>query len=393
MTKYDFSSQNRYNTGSYKYDRIKNLYPNANNDSIIMTVADMDFKTSPEVINYLKNVCDAGIFGYMTEYYTPYFKAINKWFNENFNLNINEDEIIFSNGTIEALKVIINLYSNEGDYICLSRPVYGHFTYSIENECKRKVKDIHLINHNNHYEMDFVSLKKELSDEKCKIYVLCSPHNPIGRVWKEEELIKLVEICQQTNTLLVSDEVHCDFVRSNYKHIPVLKLNTSHANIIMLTSIGKTFNMSGLQCSNMIIKDKKIYNNIRNNFDRDISTFALNGLIAAYNYGKKWKDALNNYIDDTINEAIKYIKENMPYCDVTYPEGTYFLYLDFNKSNLSNEKIHDIIYNKANVFLQDGVEHDPLYGKGYQRMVVAYSKDKVMLALKRISEAFKEVIK
>lgn len=392
MKRYNFDEiNNRYNTGSYKYDRILEQYPFANENSIIMTLADMDFKTAPELIDYMKSICDKGIFGYMTEFYHPYQDSIISWYQNHHQLMINPEEIIFSNGTIEAIKAIVNMFTNPDDYVALSRPIYGHFTYSIENECHRRVKNIPLIKENGHYHFDFQKLHEELSRENVKIYILCSPHNPVGRVWTYDELQTIINICHQTNTLLICDEVHCDLIRKSYKHHPILSIGEDHKNIIMISSPGKTFNISGLQISNMIVKDETLRLKIRNEFDRDISTFAQAGLIGAYTYGDNWVKELNDYLDKTIDEALLYIEKHMPYCKVFKPEGTYFLWLDFNGTNLSNEKINEVIYQKANVILQDGYHCDPENGAGFQRMPIAMPRAKVLEALERIKKAFEEV--
>lgn len=386
--KYNFDEIiDRYNTGSAKYDRIKEIYPMANKDSIIMTIADMDFRCAPEVIEGMKKIAEDGIYAYMTEYFKPFHDSIISWWKNNHNLEVKEDELIYANGTVEIIKAIIKMFTKENEYVALSRPVYGHFTYSIETELKRHVKDIHLILDEDGYHMDFNKLREELKD--VKIYILCSPHNPIGRVWNLEELKELVKICKETNTLLISDEVHSDLIRKGLKFYPIYATGETK-NIVMLTNPGKTFNMSGLQCCTAIVKDKDLYNKIRENFDASITTFGLWGATLAYTKGQKWKDELNLYIDETIDIALDYIKKEMPYVDVIKPEGTYFLWLDFKRTSKSSAEIHHLIYDIANVFLQDGVEHDPLYGGTYQRMPVGFPRSIVLEALRRIKEAFEE---
>lgn len=389
---YNFDEiNNRYNSGSYKYDRIKDSIPTVNDNSIIMTLADMDFKTAPNIIDSFVELSQKGIFGYMTEYFSPYQEAVKYWYRKNFSLDVLSEEIIYSPGTIIAIKEIIENFSKEDDFVCISRPVYGHFSVAIE-QTGRSVKNINLLSKDNYYTFDLKALEEVLSDEKCSIYILCSPQNPTGRVWKPEELKDIVEICRKTNTLLISDEVHADIIREDVVHHPILKFCDKEDKVILISGIGKTFNLAGLQCSNMIIKNADIRNKIREFFDHDITTFAQTAVIAAYsNEGYEWKEALNKYIDENINFAVNFIKENMPYVNVLRPEGTYFLWLDFSNTGLSASEIHKRIYIDANVILQNGLSHDPTNGAMYERMPLGYPKSVVVEALNRIKESFKDI--
>lgn len=209
-------------------------------------------------------------------------------------------------------------------------------------------------------------------------------------MWKKEELKKLIDICQETNTILISDEVHSDIVRKGIKHYPIFEATDNYKGIVMMTSIGKTFNLSGLQCSNMIIKDKELYNNVRNNFDRDISCFAQGCLIAAYSEGEGYVDALNEYLDKNIDFALNELKA-MPYIKALRPEGGYFLWLDFTDSGLTKEEITDRIYNKANIILQSGLNHDPDNGAYFQRMPLAFPRSVIEEVFKRLKAVFSDL--
>lgn len=386
--KYDFDTLiNRYNSGSYKYDRIQSIYPYANKDSIIMTMADMDFKTAPCIIQDIKSYADLGVFGYMSTFYPPYKQAVISHFKKNYSLDLSEDEIIYSNGVINALKAIIELYSKIDDNIAISEPVYGHFRQLITS-LKRKTINIPLKNDNEYYLLDYEKLESSFKTQNIKIYILCSPQNPTGRVYSLEELQKLVKLTQKYNILLVSDEIHMDLTRKNITHYPIFKACNNFENVIMLTGIGKTYNLAGLQCGNILVKDSKLKGEIFNNYDVDINTFALVGLISAYTKADSWKEQLKLYLDDNIDFAVNFIKKNMPYIKVNKPEGTYFLWLNFKGTNLTPKEIEDKIYKQANVLLQSGIEHDPINGSYYQRMCLGLPKSQVKLALERIEKVF-----
>lgn len=390
--KYNFDEIiNRYGTYCIKYDGLKNIVPTANENTIPLFVADMDLKTSQPIIDAMHRVADFGMWGYSSTDAEPnYNKAVIRWFKDKHNLDINPEEITYSNGTIEAINSIIKAFSKVGDGIILCRPVYGHFTECIEEDTHRKVVDCHLIkDENDDYVLNYEDIEKKCSISNNRILIMSSPHNPIGRVWKKEELNKLAKICKRYNVLLVSDEVHCDIVRKNIIHTPIYNAVDDYSNIIMLTAINKTFNLAGLQCSNVIIKDKFLRDRFLNEFGhRSPTPFTLAALIAAYTESDEWLDQVNDYIDENIDFTIHYLKKNIPWVKVKKPEGTYCLWLDFSECGLSGEEIHTRIYEKANVILQDGIVHDPKFGQYCQRVCVPVARSILKQALDRIKEQF-----
>ena len=396
--KYDFDTPvNRYNTASIKFDRMDALYPEYNKEFIPLFVADMDFRTAQPIIDAMHRVADFGMWGYTSNSAEPkYNDAVICWFNRHHQLEISPEEIIFSNGTMEAMRTIINTFSNIGDGVILCRPVYGHFSQCIEDECYRKVTDAHLIfdDKKQNWELDFDEIEKKCSDPQNRIMIISNPHNPVGRVWSKEELSKVAEICHKYNILLVSDEVHCDIVRNGIKHNTIYNSTNLRENIIMLTAINKTFNMAGLSCSNVIIKDKFLRERFISAFgEHNPSPFAVYGLIAAYNNGDEWLSQANEYMDNNIDWLIGFLRENMPKVKTVRPEGTYCLWLDFSEYGLSGDEIHDIIYNKARVFLQDGIVHDPIYGQQCQRVCIPCARCVLKEAFERIKTEFDKITK
>ncbi len=394
--KYDFDTPvNRYNTASIKFDKTNVLFPEYKKDFIPLFVADMDFRTAQPIIDTMHNVADFGMWGYTSNEAEPeYNKAVINWFKKHHDCEIKPEEIMFSNGTIEALRTIINTFSNIGDGVIICRPVYGHFNQCIEDECYRKVVDAHLIlNEEKHtWEMNFDEIEKKCANPQNRIMIISNPHNPVGRVWSKEELSKVAEICHKYNVLLVSDEVHCDIVRKGQKHNTIYNSTDLRENIIMLTAINKTFNMAGLSCSNVIIKDKFLRERFICAFgEHNPSPFAVYGLIAAYNDGDEWLSQAIEYIDGNINWLISFLKDNMPKVKTIYPEGTYCLWLDFSDYGLSGDEIHNIIYNKAKVLLQDGFVHDPVYGEYCQRVCVPCARCVLKEAFERIKTEFDKI--
>ena len=392
--KYNFDERtHRKETACIKYD----IACKDDKDIIPLFLADMDFKTAQPIIDAMHKVADFGMWGYTSTNGEPkYNKAIINWFERRHNVIINKDEIIYSNGTIEALRCIINTFSNVGDGIIICRPVYGHFSSCIENECHRKVADAHLIyDKKNHYwNLDFDEIERECSDCKNRIMIMSNPHNPIGRVWTKEELTKVADICRKHHVILISDEVHCDILRKNFTHNSIYSCVEDVTNIIMLTAINKTFNMAGLSCSNIIIKDKFLRDRFIDAFGEHQPTpFAVYGLIAAYNEGEEWLEQVNEYIDGNIDWTINFIRENLPRVKVDRPEGTYCLWLDFSDYNLSDSEIHKIIYEDAKVLMQDGIVHDPIFGKCCQRVCLPCRRDMIKEAFERIKTEFYKIEK
>lgn len=387
---------NRYGTYSMKWDGVTGLVPGLRGKFIPMMIADMDFKTAQPVIDAMHRVADFGMFGYTADWAEPaYAQAVTGWFSRRFGWQFSPQDVIYSNGTIEALNCAVQTFSNVGDGVILCRPVYGHFTQAIEDECHRKVVDCHLRNDGSgYYTMDYEDLEKKCADPRNRIFVLCSPHNPTGRVWTPEELRRAAQICQKHHVLLISDEVHCDIVRAGVRHYPLPTVVEDHSNIITLTAVNKTFNLAGLQCSNAIITDPFLRERFKNAFGMRCPTpFAIAALIAAYNEGEEWLEQANAYIDDNLDFALDFLQQHLPWVKAWRPEGTYVLWLDLSASGLSDAEIHARIYDQALVMLQDGTDHDPEKGQCWQRMCMPCARSVLQEALERIADVFQDVVK
>jgi len=379
---------NRYNSNSLKYD-FKND-KNKPNDVLPMWVADMDFKCCDEILNDMHQKINHGIFGY-SKNDENYFIAIRNWYYTNFNTKLKQEWLITTPGIVFALATAVKTITNENDYVLINNPVYYPFTEVVEDN-KRKIMSSDLILKNNHYEIDFDDFENKIKQYKIKLFLLCSPHNPVGRVWTKNELDKIIEICRKYNVFIVSDEIHSDFVWSE-NHICLLKYQDYQNNIILCTAPTKTFNLAGLQVSNIFIPNPEV----RQKFQLELwntgySLINIMGLVAcqsAYEKGQKWLDELKKYLLENIKYVDTFLKEKLPKIKLIYPEGTYLLWLDFNELNLSDDKIEELMLKKAKLWLDNGKMFGES-GKGFQRLNIAVPREKLKFALENLQKTFKD---
>mgnify|MGYP004456835665 FL=1 len=379
---------NRYKSNSLKYDFKKDK--NKPDDVLPMWVADMDFKCCDEILNDMHRKINHGIFGY-SKNDENYFNAIKNWYSTNFNTELKQEWLITTPGVVFALATAVKTITNENDYVLINNPVYYPFTEVVEDN-KRKIISSNLILIDNHYEIDFNDFENKIKQYKIKLFLLCSPHNPVGRVWTENELDKIIEICKRYNVFIVSDEIHSDFVWKG-NHICLLKYENYQNNIILCTAPTKTFNLAGLQVSNIFIPNAEV----RQKFQLELwntgySLINIMGLVAcqsAYEKGQKWLDELRDYLLENINYVDTFLKENLPKIKLIYPEGTYLLWLDFNGANLSDDRIEELMLNEAKLWLDNGKMFGET-GKGFQRLNIAVPRRKLKYALENLKRVFKD---
>lgn len=378
---------NRYNTKSLKYDFKKDK--NKPEDVLPMWVADMDFRCPDEVIDDMKKRLDHGIMGY-TKNDLEYFNVVSGWFKKNFKIDLKLEWLVITPGVVFALATAVKVLTKVDDYILINNPVYYPFTEVI-NDNKRKVISSDLILVDNHYEIDFEDLEKKIVNYNIKLYLLCSPHNPVGRVWKKDELDRIVDICKRHGVYIVSDEIHSDFVWK-HEHTNILRYKEYLDHLILCTAPTKTFNLAGLQISNIFIPNedlrKKFQNEVWNTGYSLVNVMGLVACMSAYEKGNTWLDELRLYLKANIEFVDNFLKSNLPKIKLIKPEGTYLLWLDFRDLNMSNEEIDNILINKAKIWLDNGDMFGDL-GKGYMRMNIALSREKLEGAMKMLSEAFK----
>jgi cystathionine beta-lyase len=395
--KYDFDKVvERHNTYSMKWDggeffkKTMGADVRWDKDTIPMMVADMDFACPPALKAAMHRVADFGIYGYTLNTADPrYLGSIVDWYKRRYNTELKEEWIAYSDGSVTAINCAIETFTNPGDGIIIQRPVYGHFTGMIEDDTHRRVASNHLVNHDGYYTVDWEDFERNCAVPSNRAFILCSPANPIGRVWTGEELARMAELCRKHQVLLIADEIHSDIIRQGGTHHPILTATQDYSNIILVNGINKSFNVAGLHCSNVVIPDDNLRGIFSKEFGMRLPTpFAVAAVIAAYDESEDWLNELNRYIDANIDFTIDFFHKKMPQVKVWRPEGAYMLWLDFAACGLSDEAIHRKIYNDANVMLQDGLVHDPDQGRFFQRMCVALSRPVLETALNRIAAVF-----
>ncbi|MEE1269283.1 MAG: MalY/PatB family protein [Treponema sp.] len=386
---YDFDTvTDRKNTNAIKYDLAKKR--GKPEDAVSLWVADMDFPTAPCIQKVVAEKAAHGIWGYSRPD-NRYYDALKKWYKERHNFEVQNEWVVNTPGVCFALATAIKAFTNEGESVLIQKPVYYPF-FNIINSLQRKVVNSSLILKNNHYEIDFDDFERKIVQENVKMFILCSPHNPGGRVWTKQELQKISEICLAHNVLVVSDEIHSDITFGSNVHTVYGSLSEQALkNSIICTAPSKSFNLAGLQFSNIFIADEKLRKAFSEELDKtgydEPSVFGIVAATAAYSEGADWFDSVKSYIWENILFAKKYIEENAPQIKVLVPEGTYLLWLDFSKTGLSDSEINDRVLNKAKVWLDSG----SMFGKEgekFQRINCATPRIILEDALKRICSHF-----
>lgn len=386
---YDFDTVvNRKNTNAIKYDLAKKR--GKPEDAVSLWVADMDFPTAPCIQKAVAEKASHGIWGYSRPD-NRYYDALKKWYKERHNFEVQNEWVVNTPGVCFALATAVKAFTKEGESVLIQKPVYYPF-FNIINSLQRKVVNSSLILKNNHYEIDFDDFERKIVQENVKMFILCSPHNPGGRVWTKQELQKISEICLAHNVLVVSDEIHSDITFGSNVHTVYGSLSEQALkNSIICTAPSKSFNLAGLQFSNIFIADEKLRKAFSKELDKtgydEPSVFGIVAATAAYSEGADWFDSVKSYIWENILFAKKYIEENASQIKVLVPEGTYLLWLDFSETGLSDSEINDRVLNKAKVWLDSG----SMFGKEgekFQRINCATPRIILEDALKRICSHF-----
>ncbi len=388
--KYNFDEAiDRTNYHSVKWDELKTKFGDIPEDVLPMWIADMEFRSPQPVIEAIKKAAEHGIYGY-TSRPLSYYQAIIDWMEKRHNWKVKKDWLVFSPGVVPALSFIIRAFTQPGDKVIVQPPVYYPFFRVIENN------GCHVVNNplklsNKKYFMDYDDLERKVDDSRVKLIILCSPHNPVGRVWQKEELIILGEICLEHNIIVVSDEIHADILFKGYRHIPFASISPAFAHhSITCTAPSKTFNLAGLQTSSIIIPNKKycrIYENILDGLALDENNvFGLVALEAAYRDGEEWLEQLLSYLNENLKFLMKYFEERIPKIKVIKPEGTYLVWLDCRQLGLSVKDLNNFMIKKAGVALDDGYWFGT-EGEGFMRINIACPRSFLEESLKRIERA------
>ena len=379
----------RSNNFSAKWSEMDKKY--GSNDLLPMWVADMDFKAAPCIIDAMREKLEQGIYGYTTRP-VSYNESIVNWAARRYGWEIKSDWLIFSPGVIPSISLIIQEMTDKNDKIMIQEPVYSPFNSVVKENSRELVISPLIKLEDGNYIMDYEDIESKIKD--VKMFILCNPHNPVGRVWTKEELQKLGDICLKNNVKVISDEIHSDIIFKGHKHVPFASISEEFAqNSITCMAPTKTFNIAGLQMSQVILPNEDDYKILDVAFARlDIrrnNAFSLVATQAAYNHGEEWLNEFLEYIEGNMDFAIKYIEENMPSLKVKKPEGTYLLWVDFSETGLSDEEVAKVLVEKGKVALNSGVAFG-FGGKGYQRINLACPRSMVEDGLARIKKAITE---
>ena len=385
---YDFDRViDRRDTDSIKFDFAEAFGLPA--DALPMWVADMDFPAPEPVLNAARAAVDHGIFGY-TGVRQDYYDAVTGWFERRFGWHTEKDWIVYTPGVVFALSMAIRALTTPGDAVLIQPPVYRPFFQMVEKNGRRIVENP-LIYENGRYAIDFDGFEQAIADNNVKMYILCSPHNPVGRVWTREELRAVGEICRRHGVMVVSDEIHCDFTWPDHPHTPFIEAVPEWADrTIVCTAPSKTFNLAGLQVSNLFIPSREIREKVQAEIDNTgwsgLNNVGLAACKAAYNEGAEWLDALKDYLRANVAFMGGYLRDNLPMLKLIEPEGTYLAWVDCSALGLSPEQLHDLIANKARLWLDDG----NIFGKQgeqFQRFVLACPRATLSEGLDRLAQA------
>lgn len=376
----------RTNNFSAKWSEMNKNF--GTNNLLPMWVADMDFLTAPCVMEALKDRLEQGIFGYTTRP-SSYNESIVNWLDNRFSWKINQEWLMFSPAVITSISLLIQNLTQKNDKIMIQEPVYSPFHSIVESNERNLVISPLVKLDDGSYVMDYEDIEAKIKD--VKIFILCNPHNPVGRVWTREELTRLGEICLKHNVLVISDEIHSDIILKNHKHTPFASISKEFSeNTITCMAPTKTFNLAGLQSSFLVISNPYYYEVMDKAFSiLDIkrnNAFSLVATEAAYNYGEDWLYELIKYIEDNVDFAIDYIKNHIPQLKVKKPEGTYLLWVDFSNLNVDKKDLKNALINKGRIALSDGSSFG-IGGDGYYRINLACPRSMVLEGLKRIEFA------
>lgn len=376
--KYNFDAlANRRNTDSLKWDVEENELP--------MWVADMDFKTCPDVVNAIEKRMSIQAYGYSIISDDWYNSIINWW--KHYNLDIKKDNLIFSTGVVASISALVNRITNIGDNILLITPTYNIFYNCVLNH-GRHILECELDYIDNEYSLDFKLLEKKLSNPLTTMLILCNPQNPIGRIWKREELKQIGLLCNKHHVVVVSDEVHCDLTISGTSYTPFASVDEiCKNNSITLISPSKTFNLAGLHTAGVIVYNKRLYNityRTLNSYEiAEPNFFAINAAIAAYTKGREWVDELRKYIDNNRKIVTDYINDNIKDITLIKSNATYLLWLDCSSITNDSVELQKFIRKNTGLYLSDGEEYHG-NGKFFLRMNIGTSKENVLDGLKRL---------
>lgn len=391
--KYNFDEIiDRSGTSATKMESLPKGCPD---DALPLWVADMDFACAEPILKALHERIDKKIFGYTMYDTDECLGAVLNWYKKRYGWEEQKENLFFCGGIVSAYAVLLNLLTKEGEGVVIQRPIYYPFTMKA-NSNGRQIVDSPLIYADGNYTIDFDDLDKKMAEPNNKVLVFCSPHNPAGRVWTEEEIRKVVDICKKYDKWIICDEIHCDLLRCGMTFHPILKVAPDYADrIAVCTAPSKTFNLAGMKTSNIVIHNKELQAAWKELIGGKLSmngagTLGLTAMTAAYNEGEEWLEQLKEYLDGNFAYIDAFLKEHLPKAHMVPSEGTYLAWIDFNGYvDGDAEKLEEIMQKKARVALDEGYIFGDA-GRGFERINIATPRSVVEDCMDRILKAFKE---
>lgn len=389
--KYNFDEIiDRSGTNCIKTDKLNTVF--GRSDLTPLWVADMDFLSPPAVTEALTKRTEHGVFGYTMDY-DSYYNSIMGWLDRRHDYKVEKEELTFVPGVVKGFAFAIDTFTLEKDNIIIQPPVYHPFKLVTE-AMNRTIINNPLILENGEYSMDFDGLKSIITEQECKMLIFCSPHNPVGRVWKKEELEELAEICYDNNILVISDEIHADFTFNGHKHLPFATVSEkARENSITLMAPSKTFNIAGIVSSFAITHNKQIREKFMNYLTpRELNQgtlYAYAATEAAYNHGEEWLEQVTDYVQKNMEFVTEYLKDNIPQIKPIEMESTFLMWLDCRDLGLSHNKVVDLFVNKAKLALNSGAMFGD-EGKGFMRLNVGSPLSILKKAMEDLKNAMEE---
>lgn len=378
---------NRRGTNCFKYDFAREM--GMPEDVLPLWVADMDFPTAPAVLERLHALAEHGIFGY-TGVKDAYFSAVHNWYAQRFGWETQRSWLVTTPGVVFAIAIAIRAFTQKGDAILIQQPVYYPFADKVTENDRQLVVNP-LILKNGRYEMDFADMERKIADNHVKMLLLCSPHNPVGRVWTKEELLRVGEICQKYGVLVVSDEIHADFTYAGHTHRVFASVKSEFTDFtITCTAPSKTFNLAGLQNSNIFIPNRQL----RHAYKKELSACGCGGTNcmgmaacqAAYEAGADWLEQLKQYLAGNLAYVRQFLREKLPEIALIEPEGTYLVWLDLRKLRLTEQQQRQLIVQDAKLWLDTGTLFGQ-GGEGFERINIACPRATIEQAMQRLERA------
>ncbi len=386
--KYDFDKiYDRKDSGCFKYDAMKIMY--GRDDLLALWVADMDFSIAPEIMNQIKARLEHPIFGYNFKK-TDHFDSFIKYVAKRHKWDLDSSWFQMSPGIVPAINFMVKIFTELGDKILIQQPVYAPFKEAVVAHDRRLLVN-NLIEDKGLYTIDFEDLENKIA--KSKIFIFCSPHNPVGRVWTKDELLKIGRMCKKHNTLIFADEIHNDLIYPGAQHIPIASLEDFSDFTITMMSPAKTYNIAGLQSSVIICPNSTLFEQIRK-YLFDIHVYGSNAIgtiafRAAYEYGEEWLEELLVYLQENRDYLYDRISK-MKGVSMQKPEATYLAWLDFKELNLDDKELADFCKNKAKLALNAGASFGRK-GSGFMRLNFGCPRSILVQAMDNLEKALKEL--